>query len=63
MAQANRWDASLETTVRREPVDHAPVLTAVEARQGVTSGRVRLILLVSLTLVIVAFAVIYTLQA
>ena len=40
-------------------VDHVETLTPVEARQGVISGRVRLVLLTSLALVIVAFAVVY----
>ena len=44
---------------RHETAEHAPILTPVEARQGVISGRVRLILAVSLTLVVVAFAIIY----
>jgi hypothetical protein len=35
-------------------------IPAVKARQGVISGRVSLVLAVSLALVIVAFAVIYT---
>ena len=40
-------------------VDHVETLTPVEARQGVISGRVRLVLVVSLALVIVAFAAVY----
>ena len=40
-------------------VDHVETLTPVEARQGVISGRVRLVLLTSMTLVIVAFTAIY----
>ena len=37
----------------------APVLTPVEARQGLISGRVVLILIVSLTLAVIAGAIIY----
>ncbi|HXJ03194.1 MAG TPA: hypothetical protein VNH44_18385 [Micropepsaceae bacterium] len=48
---------------RHDDVTHAPILTAEEARQGVISGRIRLLLAVSLTLVIVAFAIIYAVQA
>jgi hypothetical protein len=62
MAQANHWDNSLETTVRHDSVNHAPVLTPVEARQGVVSGRVRLVLAASLTLAVAAFAIIYAAQ-
>ena len=40
-------------------ISHAVLLTPVQARQGVISGRVQLVLAVSLTLVIVAFVVIY----
>ena len=40
-------------------IRHATILTPVEARQGVISGRVQLVLGVSLTLVIVAFVIIY----
>jgi hypothetical protein len=38
----------------------APVLTPEEARQGVVSGRVRLILAVSLILAALAFVVVYS---
>ena len=34
-------------------------LTPVKARQGVISGRIRLVLAVSLALVVVAFVIIY----
>jgi hypothetical protein len=40
-------------------IDHGATLTPIEARQGVISGRVQLVLAVSLTLVIVAFVAIY----
>ena len=39
--------------------DDAPILTSEAARQGETSGHVRLILAVSLTLSLIAFAVLY----
>ena len=51
-------DRSLENTVRRENKP-APKLTPVAARQGVISGRVLLVLTVSLTLVVALFAFIY----
>lgn len=60
MAEVQRWDPSLNE--RQEDVKHAPVLTPEEARQGVVSGRIRLVLAVSLTLVVVAFAIIYAVQ-
>lgn len=62
MAQVNQWDRSLDDTVRHETANHAPILTPVEARQGVVSGRVRLVLAVSLTMIVVAFAIIYAVQ-
>jgi hypothetical protein len=55
MVQSNQWDRPLDN----EASNPAPVLTPVEARQGLISGRVSLILMVSLALVIAAFAVIY----
>jgi hypothetical protein len=61
MAQANRWDAPLGTTVHRDGHE-APILTPDEARQGVVSGRVRMILASSLTLVIIAFALVFAFQ-
>jgi hypothetical protein len=39
--------------------DHVKILTPVQARQGVISGRVRLVLAVSMALVVVAFVIIY----
>ena len=62
MAQANRWGRRYEP-VTRDETTHAPILTPEEARQGVVSGRVRLILAVSLTLVVVAFAIIFAIYA
>ena len=58
MVQVNQWGHSLDTE-RHENANHPTVLTSEEARQGVVSGRIRRLLAVSLTLVIVAFAVIY----
>lgn len=40
------------------PADH-PVVSATEARQAVPLGHMRYVLAISLTLVIVAFAIIY----
>ena len=62
MAQANPWERSLELD-RRERANYAPILTSEEARQGVISGRVRLVLAVSMMLVIVAFAIIFAVNA
>jgi hypothetical protein len=39
--------------------NHGESLTPVEARQGVISGRVRLVLALSTALVVVAFVAIY----
>ena len=57
---------SLDTTLKRrwpnmqiDHIDHVQTLTPVEARQGVISGRVRVVLVASLMLVVAAFAVIY----
>ena len=58
MAQDNRWNPQLEQE-RQEDTSHTTILTADEARQGVVSGRISLLLAVSLTLVVVAFAIIY----
>ena len=43
--------------------DAPTVLSPVEARQGVMTGRVRWILAVSVTLVVAAFVVIYAIYA
>ncbi len=37
----------------------APILTPEEARQGIMTGRLRWILAISVTLVVVAFVVLY----
>ena len=58
MAEANQWDRPLETR-NRDEATHAPILTPEEARQGVISGRIRFLLAASLTLVVVAFAIVY----
>lgn len=42
--------------------DSAPVLTPVESRQGVISGRVLMILTSSLVLAGIAFAILYGMQ-
>ena len=55
MAQINPWVHSMEN----EDIRPAAVLTPVEARQGLISGRVVLILIVSLTLAVIAGAIIY----
>jgi hypothetical protein len=43
----------------RDGARQAPILTPEEARQGVVSGRVSLILLVSLMLSVIAGAIVY----
>ncbi len=47
---------------RRDHAEHAPILSPDEARQGETSGHVRLVLAASLILSLVAFAVLYALN-
>ena len=61
MAQPNTIDRLTER--ERYSATHAPMLTPEAARQCVTSGRIRLILVVSLMLTLVAFAVIYAVNA
>ena len=46
-------------TEQKRGATHTPILNPVEARQGVISGRVKTVLAVSTTLVVVAFVVIY----
>ena len=58
MAQTNPWNHSMELD-RREGARHAAILTPEEARQGVISGRVSLVLTVSLTLAVIAGAIVY----
>ena len=41
-------------------ITQAAILTPVEARQGVISGRVQVVLAASLTLLILAFVVVFT---
>jgi hypothetical protein len=40
-------------------IERGEVLTPVEARQGLISGRVRLVLMASIALVVAAFVAIY----
>jgi hypothetical protein len=58
MTQLHQWDESHESK-RDGSATHSVILSPEEARQGVISGRIRLLLAVSLTLVVVAFAIIY----
>ena len=58
MAQTKPWDHSMEFN-RREESNRAAVLTPVEARQGLISGRVVLILVISLMLAVIAGATTY----
>jgi hypothetical protein len=58
MAEANQWDRPLETRPE-DKATHATILSPEEARQGVISGRIRFLLAASLTLVVVAFAIVY----
>ena len=62
MPQIHSWDRPLELD-HHDMANHAPILTPEEARQGVVSGRVRLVLVVSLTLALVAFAILYAVYA
>jgi hypothetical protein len=48
-----------EPNMASNHIDHGEVLTPVEARQGLISGRVRLVLMVSMALVVAAFIAIY----
>jgi hypothetical protein len=48
--------------LRRDGAERAPVLSQEEARQGETSGHVRVVLAVSLILSLIAFAVLYALN-
>jgi hypothetical protein len=61
MAQPDQWDESHEAK-HGESATHSVILSPEEARQGVISGRIRLVLAVSLTLVVVAFAIVYAVQ-
>ena len=58
MAQGNLHEDEAE----RHDANHAPILTPVESRQGVISGRIRLVLAVSLTLVVISFALVYAIH-
>jgi hypothetical protein len=58
MAQADPWASTMKLD-RRETANHASILTPVEARQGVISGRVRLVLTISLMLSVIAGAIVY----
>jgi len=60
MAQSNRLARPFEDGAEKERAIHAPILTPEEARQGVVSGRVRLILAVSLILAALAFVIVYS---
>jgi hypothetical protein len=48
--------------LEREHAEHAPILSQEEARQGETSGHVRIVLATSLILSLIAFAVLYALN-
>ena len=58
MAEANQWDRPMQTRPE-DSATHTTILTPDEARSGVVSGRIRLLLAAILTLVVVAFAVVY----
>ena len=55
----SRCIAPQGTDMNTDHITHAAILTPVEARQGVISGRVQFVLAVSLTLLIVAFVAVY----
>ncbi len=56
MADALHYDRQFDHA------EHAPVLSPEDARQGETSGHVRLVLAASLILSLVAFAILYALN-
>jgi hypothetical protein len=58
MAQTKPWDHSMEFG-GRDGAHQTPMLTPEEARQGVISGHVVMILVVSLMLAVIAGATIY----
>jgi hypothetical protein len=61
MAQSKRWIGPFAgEELRAEPAKHTLVLTPEEARQGVVSGRVRLVLAGSLILAALAGIVVYS---
>jgi hypothetical protein len=59
MAQPKPFDRVGGNNYRPLPADEAPVLSPVESRQGVISGRVLMILTTSLLLAGVAAAILY----
>ena len=59
MAQQKPYDRMTELHQRQLPT-HEPVLTPEESRQGVISGRVITILIMSLVLALIAFVVVYS---
>ncbi len=61
MAQPKPFDPTTRRFYRTEETT-GPVLTPVEARQGVISGRVLLILTTSLLLAGIAFVILYGMQ-
>jgi hypothetical protein len=61
MAQSTRLNGPFaEEELRSQRTNHAPVLTPEEARQGVISGRVRLVLAGSLILAALAGLILYS---
>jgi hypothetical protein len=58
MAHVNSWEKPAEPETR-EHATHSPILNPEEARGGVISGRVRMVLAVSLMLAVAAFAVVF----
>ena len=62
MAEPHSWENRLESE-RQEHATHSPLLSPEEARQGVISGRVRMVLAVSLMLAVAAFAIVFVVGA
>ena len=58
MVQVHSWEKPLAYE-NKEHAGYSPILSPEEARQGVISGRVRMVLAVSLMLVIAAFAIVF----
>lgn len=59
MAQQKPFNRMTELDQRQLPA-HEPVLTPEESRQGVISGRVIMILIMSLVLALIAFVIVYS---
>jgi hypothetical protein len=59
MVEIKTEERPVADETRRPPPEPAPVLSPEEARQGVTSGRVTMVLVVSVTLALVVLVAVY----